>query len=126
MILGTGIDTVEIARFQKFLDEGNQALLQRLFSEAELDYCRPKKQAASCLAARFSAKEAFVKSMGTGLRDGMCWTEIEVVNDPLGKPSLKISGYTRQLLSERGDTTVHLSLSHDGGHAVALVILEAL
>jgi holo-[acyl-carrier protein] synthase len=126
MILGTGIDTVEIIRFQKFLDDDNQPLLKRLFSEAEKNHCYPKKQAASCLAARFAAKEAFVKAMGTGLRDGMCWTEIEVVNDPLGKPSLRFSGYTQQLLAERGTTTVHLSLSHDGGHAVALVILEAL
>jgi holo-[acyl-carrier protein] synthase len=126
MILGTGIDTVEIIRFQRFLDEGNQPLLNRLFSAAEQNYCRPKKQAATCLAARFAAKEAFVKAMGTGLRDGMCWTEMEVVNDPLGKPGLTFSGYTQQLLTERGTTTVHLSLSHDGGHAVALVVLEAL
>jgi len=125
MILGTGIDTVEIARFQKFLDEGNQPLLNRLFSVAEQGYCRPKKQAASCLAARFAAKEAFVKAMGTGLRDGMCWTQIEVVKDQLGKPSLKLSERTYQLFSEQGATTVHLSLSHDGGHAVAVVVLEA-
>lgn len=126
MILGIGIDTVEIARFQKFLDEDNQPLLKRLFSVAEQNHCHKKKQDASCLAARFAAKEAFVKAMGTGLRDGMCWTEIEVMNDQLGKPYLKISGCTQQLLSKRGATTVHLSLSHDGGHAVAFVVLEAL
>ena len=125
MILGTGIDTVEIARFQKFLDDGNQALLNRLFAPAEQAYCLPKKQAASCLAARFAAKEAFVKAMGTGLRDGMCWTEIEVVNDQLGKPLLRLSGRTCELFSEHGSATAHLSLSHDGGHAVALVVLEA-
>jgi holo-[acyl-carrier protein] synthase len=125
MILGTGIDTVEIARFQRFLDDGNQALLNRLFAPAEQEYCLPKKQAASCLAARFAAKEAFVKAMGTGLRDGMCWTEISVTNDALGKPSLHLSGRTQQLFSERGSATAHLSLSHDGGHAVALVVLEA-
>jgi len=126
MILGTGIDTVEIARFQKFLDEDNQPLLNRLFSAAEQDYCRPKKQAASCLAARFAAKEAFVKALGTGLRDGMCWTQIEVVKDQLGKPSLKLSKRTHQLFSEHGAPSVHLSLSHDGGHAVAVVVLEVV
>lgn len=125
MILGTGIDTVEIARFQKFLDEDNQPLLNRLLTATELAYCCPKKQSASCLAARFAAKEAFVKAMGTGLRDGMSWTEMEVVNDQLGKPSLRFSGRTQQLLAKHGTAKVHLSLSHDGGHAVAVVILEA-
>lgn len=126
MILGIGIDTVEISRFQRFLDEDNQALLNRLFAPAEQEYCRTKKQSASCLAARFAAKEAFVKAMGTGLRDGMCWTEIEVSNDQLGKPFLKLSGHTLKLFSKRGDATTHLSLSHDGGHAVAQVVLESL
>ena len=125
MILGIGIDTVEIGRFQRFLDEDNQALLDRLFAPAEQEYCHPRKQAASCLAARFAAKEAFVKAMGTGLRDGICWTEIEVCNDQLGKPLLKLSGRALQLFSEQGASAAHLSLSHDGGHAVAQVILEA-
>lgn len=125
MILGIGIDTVEISRFQRFLDENNQALLNRLFAPAEQEYCRPRKQAASCLAARFAAKEAFVKALGTGLRDGICWTEIAVCNDQLGKPFLKLSGRALQLFSEQGATAAHLSLSHDGGHAVAQVILEA-
>ena len=125
MILGIGIDTVEIGRFQRFLDEDNQALLDRLFAPAEQEYCHPRKQAASCLAARFAAKEAFVKAMGTGLRDGICWTEIEVCNDQLGKPLLKLSGRALQLFSEQGASAAHLSLSHDGGHAIAQVILEA-
>lgn len=125
MILGIGIDTVEIARFQRFLDDGNQPLLDRLLSKDEQRHCLGKKQAASCLAARFAAKEAFVKALGTGLRDGLSWTEIEVVNDQLGKPSLKLSGQTEQLFSERGHLLSHLSLSHDGGHAVAVVVLEA-
>lgn len=125
MILGVGVDTVEIARIQRFLDEGNQPLLNRLFSQSEQQYCIPKKQAAACLAARFAAKEAFVKAWGTGLRDGLSWTEMEVTNDELGKPSLKLSGHTQQLVSERGSATIHLSLSHDGGNAVALVVLEA-
>lgn len=125
MILGIGIDTVEIGRFQRFLDDDNQALLDRLFAPAEQEYCRPRKQAASCLAARFAAKEAFVKAMGTGLRDGICWTEIEVCNDQLGKPLLKLSGRALQLFSEQGASAAHLSLSHDGGHAIAQVILEA-
>ncbi len=125
MILGTGIDTVEIARFQRFIDEGNQALLNRLFAVAELECCVSKKQAASCLAGRFAAKEAFVKALGTGLRDGLNWIEIEVVNDLLGKPSIKLSGVTERIFLNRGSAAIHLSISHDGANAVAIVILEA-
>jgi len=124
MIIGTGIDTVEVARFQRFLDQGNQRLLDRLFSPQEQDYCRAKKQAAACYAARFAAKEAFLKALGTGLRDGISWIEIEVVNDPLGKPELNLTGSAQQQLEQRGGNRTNLSLSHDGGQAVAIVILE--
>lgn len=126
MILGIGVDTVEIARIQRFLDEGNQPLLDRLFTPAEQEYCRPKKQAAACLAARFAAKEALVKALGTGLRDGLSWTEMEVRNNDLGKPELHLTGRSRQILEQRGSMISHLSLSHDGAHAVAMVVLEAL
>lgn len=124
MIIGTGIDTVAVARFQRFLDEGNQRLLERLFSQREQDYCRPKKQAAACYAARFAAKEAFLKALGCGLRHGISWIEIEVVNDPLGKPELCLTGAARERLTDQGGNRTHLSLSHDGGQAVAIVILE--
>lgn len=125
MILGIGVDTVEIARIQRFLDQGNQPLLDRLFSTHEQQYCLARKQSAACLAARFAAKEAFVKALGTGLRDGLSWVEMEVRNDRLGKPSLHLSGRTQELVAERGLLTIQLSLSHDGGHAVAFVVLEA-
>ena len=124
MIIGTGIDTVEVARFQRFLDEGNQRLLDRLFSPLEQDYCRAKKQAAVCYAARFAAKEAYLKALGTGLRDGITWTEIEISNNPLGKPELRLSGTAARFLEQQGGSRTHLSLSHDGGHAIAIVILE--
>ncbi|CAH2031445.1 holo-[acyl-carrier-protein] synthase [Trichlorobacter ammonificans] len=124
MILGIGVDTVEIARFQRFIDEGNQGLLDRLFSPAEQAYCAPRKQAAASYAARFAAKEALVKALGTGLRDGLSWTEIEVRSTAAGKPELHLSGCSRQIFEERGATVVHLSLSHDGGNAVAMVVLE--
>ncbi len=124
MTIGTGIDTVEVARFQRVLDTGNQRLLDRLFSPAEQQYCVPKKQAAACLAARFAAKEAFVKALGTGLRDGIRWLEMEVDHDPLGKPLLLLSGTAQARFAQQGCNRCHLSLSHDGGQAVALVILE--
>lgn len=124
MILGIGVDTVEIARFQRFVDEGNMALIQRLFTAAEQEYCSPRKQAAASYAARFAAKEALVKALGTGLREGLSWTEIEVRSTMLGKPELHLTGRSRQIFEEYGARVSHLSLSHDGANAIAMVVLE--
>jgi holo-[acyl-carrier protein] synthase len=126
MISGIGIDTVEIARFQGFLDKKNQPLLDRLFTHSEQQHCVARKQAASCLAARFAAKEALLKALGTGLRDGVSWLDIEVTNDELGKPSLMLFGKAEELLRNMRLAAPHLSLSHDGGNAVAVVVLETL
>jgi holo-[acyl-carrier protein] synthase len=125
MIYGIGIDTVEIARFRRFLDESNTALIARLFTGEERERCSVRKDAASCYAARFAAKEAFLKALGTGLRDGISWHDMEVVNDELGKPELRLSGRTREVFGEMRLSAAFLSLSHDGGHAVAMVVLEA-
>ncbi|MEI6205334.1 MAG: holo-[acyl-carrier-protein] synthase [Desulfuromonadales bacterium] len=124
MIFGIGTDIVDITRFQRFLDEENTALLERLFSEDERTTCAKRKGAASCLAARFAAKEAFVKALGTGLRDGISWRDMEVSNDALGKPELRLSGKAAELYKVNKLRFIHLSLSHDGGNAMAMVVLE--
>jgi len=125
MIFGIGNDIAVVERFQRFLDDGNTAILKRLFSEAEQLTCEKRKSAASCYAARFAAKEAFLKALGTGLRNGITWHDMEIVNNDMGKPSLLLSGKAAEIFKSRGLTASHLSLSHDGGHAVAIVILEA-
>ncbi|MFH1029335.1 MAG: holo-[acyl-carrier-protein] synthase [Pseudomonadota bacterium] len=124
MIAGIGTDIVVFERFQRFIDEGNSALLQRLFTERERAVCEAKKGSAACYAARFAAKEAFLKALGLGLRDGLSWQDMEVVNDDLGKPELLLSGKALELFSAKRMSTVFLSLSHDGGYAVAMVVLE--
>jgi holo-[acyl-carrier protein] synthase len=124
MITGTGIDIVDIGRFERFVSEGNVALFSRLFTSAEIDYCSARKRSAQHFALRFAAKEALLKALGTGLRDGLSWQDIEVVNDQLGKPDLKLYGRAAQLAAERGVTGCFLSLSHDGNCAIASVILE--
>lgn len=126
MIYGIGTDIAATDRFQRFLDQDNQALLDRIFTAAELATCRSRKDSASCLAARFAAKEAFLKALGIGLRDGITWHDMEVVNDALGKPELHLSGKAGQQFRSRNLNRTLLSLSHDGGHAVAMVVLEAL
>jgi len=124
LIYGTGVDIVEIARFQKFLQQGNDSLFQRIFTPWEIEYCSGKKQSAQHYALRFAAKESFLKALGTGLRDGLCWKDMEVVNDALGKPELKLYRRAEELFHQAGLTSCLLSLSHDAGCAVAMVILE--
>jgi holo-[acyl-carrier protein] synthase len=125
LIIGTGIDIAEIARFERFVKEDNQTLFRRLFTQPELDYCFARKLAAQHLALRFAAKEAFLKALGTGLRDGINWLDIEICNDEAGKPHLIVSGKAAAQLAITGAETSHLSLSDDGGFAIAMVILEA-
>lgn len=125
MIYGIGTDIVAIERFQRFMDSGNSAIIERLFTPAERSRCESRKDAASCLAARFAAKEAFLKALGTGLSDGISWQDIEVTNNDQGKPDLVISGKAAELFRNRELTGIHLSLSHDGGKAIAMVILES-
>jgi len=124
MIVGTGIDIVDITRFERFVAEKNVTLFRRIFTAAEIDYCSARKRSAQHFALRFAAKEALLKAFGTGLRDGLSWQDMEVVNDRLGKPELKLSGRAAQIAAERGVTGCFLSLSHDGNSAVASVILE--
>jgi holo-[acyl-carrier protein] synthase len=124
LIVGTGIDIAEIARFERFVAENNLALLQRLFTPGETAYCRARRLAAQHFALRFAAKEAFLKALGTGLRDGINWLDIEVVNDELGKPLLELSGKAAEYFVAAGGVKCHLSMSHDAGCAVAMVVLE--
>lgn len=123
-IIGTGTDLARIERFRKFLEPGNK-VLERIFSVDERQYALQKKDPAPHFAARFAAKEAFVKALGTGLRDGLSWQQVVVVRDSLGCPSLQLSGRAADMLAERDVIATHLSYSHDGNYAVATVILES-
>jgi len=124
MIYGTGVDIVEISRFARFVQENNDALIRRLFTSGEIDYCAARKKSAQHYAIRFAAKEAFLKALGTGLRDGMSWQEMDVVNDEHGKPGIRLSGRVAEVFREKGLARSFLSLSHDANMAVAFVVLE--
>ena len=126
MISGIGTDIVAIERFQRFVDQNNIALLQRLFTERERTLCSARKNSASCYAARFAAKEAFLKALGTGLRDGISWQDLEITRNDLGKPGLLLTGRAREIFATQGLGSAFLSLSHDGGNAIAMVVLEKL
>ncbi|MCD4828083.1 MAG: holo-ACP synthase [Candidatus Cloacimonetes bacterium] len=122
-ILGAGIDIIEVARVQKQV-EGTAGFCQRVFSPVEIAYCESKRHAAQHYAARFAAKEAFFKALGTGWRDGMEWREVSVENNELGRPSLVLSGKAKEVAAAAGATRLHVSLSHLKEMACATVIIE--
>lgn len=126
MISGIGTDIVAIERFQRFVDENNNALLQRLFTDRERTLCSARKNSASCYAARFAAKEAFLKALGIGLRDGISWQDMEITLDEMGKPALLLTGRAGEIYVQQGLKSSFLSLSHDGGNAIAMVVLETI
>jgi len=123
-VIGLGTDLARSSRFRRLLDAGKNGVIDRLFSLEERGYCLRQKDPSPHLAARFAAKEAFLKALGLGLRDGLSWQDMEVVRGPLGQPLLKFKGRAAQLIAERKVAAVHLSYSHDGDYAVATVILE--
>lgn len=124
MIFGIGVDIVDVSRFERFLAEGKDAIFQRLFTPGENEYCRGRKKSAQHYAIRFAAKEAFFKAIGLGLRDGMSWHDVEVINDDLGKPDLELGGRSKVIFSELELKNSFVSLSHDGTYGVAMVVLE--
>ena len=124
MIVSIGVDIIEVYRIRETL-ERTPRFTERVFTPAEKAYCDSKGAAAAqSYAARFAAKEAFLKALRTGWRGKITWHDMEVVNDDQGAPSLKISGEVERLLREMNVTNFHLSMSHTTDHATATVILE--
>jgi holo-[acyl-carrier protein] synthase len=124
MILGTGIDIVNIERIEGMMARWGEVFLGRVFTEREIIRCRERKRASECFAVRFAAKEAFLKAMGWGYRNGVRWTDIETENDPMGKPSLCFHGKAEAVCKRLGIRKALLTLSHDRPCAIAHVILE--
>lgn len=116
MIFGIGVDVVDINRFQSSISN-TPKLLERIFTLSERDLN------SASLAARFAAKEALMKALGQA--DGLSFQEVSVVKDSKGKPGFEITGESKKTIASRGITDLHLSLSHDGGMAIAYVIAEA-
>ncbi|UBM62315.1 holo-ACP synthase [Candidatus Sulfidibacterium hydrothermale] len=124
MIFGTGTDIIETDRIQKAIEK-TPGFAGKIFTEAEQKYCEARKAGKyQSYAARYAAKEAFFKALGTGYRDGMRFREIEIINDPLGKPEIRVHGKVKTFVSEQKIIRTHLSLSHLREMAVAFVILE--
>lgn len=125
MIIGIGTDIARVARFERAIERHGERFVTRLLGEGERSDFHGRGGTANYLAKRFAAKEAFVKALGTGLRHGMRWTEIQVVNDALGRPALRLSGRAEELATASGVGALHVSLSDEAEFAVAFVVLEA-
>jgi holo-[acyl-carrier protein] synthase len=124
MIVGLGLDVVETARIARMLAEHGHRFRERVFTAAELEECRERHDEAQALAARFAAKEACLKALGTGWRRGSGLRDVEVVRADGGAPTIRLAGGAATRASERGVRTVHVSLTHERGLAAAAVILE--
>src|SRR6266481_4700419 len=124
MIVGTGVDITEVPRIKAALERFGDRFLARVFTPDEVHYCLGKANAAERLAARFAAKEAGMKAIGTGLRHGITWHDVEVLRLPGQRPVLKFSGKAAEFAARLGCKRAHLSISHTAEQAIAHVILE--
>jgi len=125
MIVGTGVDLVETSRIRDVLERHGKHFVRRLYTPQEIAYCEKFKNQAERYAARFAAKEAAFKALGTGWREGVRWLDVEVTHLPSGKPQLALSGRARELAAQLGVARAELSISHADHYAVAQVIFES-
>jgi len=125
MVLGLGTDLIEISRIEESIAQFGERFLQRIFTPGEIAYCQQKKKtSAESFAARFAAKEAGAKALGTGISRGVSWKEIEVRRLPGERPTLHLSGRAAERAASMGVRNLSLSLSHGRDLAIAVVVAE--
>lgn len=124
MIVGTGIDIAEVPRIAASIARFGERFLHRIFTEGEIRYCDSKANRVERYAARFAAKEAAMKAIGTGWNHGVTWRDVEVSRMPGGRPTLTFHGKAAEFAARLGAKHVALSLTHTAEHAIAQVILE--
>lgn len=124
MIYGTGVDIIECARIQKVM-ERDLGFKDKIFTPGEIEYCETKnRNKYQHYAARFSAKEALMKAIGTGWRFGIRFADIEVIHDELGQPHIRLHGKAKEFSEQEGFSKIHVSLSHVKELTTAIVIIE--
>jgi holo-[acyl-carrier protein] synthase len=125
MILGTGIDIIEVARIAASFEKFGERFVNRILLPDEIAYCLSHKRPAPFLAVRFAAKEAVSKAFGTGIGAALGWQDIEIRRKESGEPFVVLHGKGRELFAARGAQRLHVSLSHTEHYAAATAILEA-
>jgi holo-[acyl-carrier protein] synthase len=124
MILGTGVDICEVPRIEAAIARHGRRFLERVYTEREIAYAESKANRYERYAARFAAKEAGMKALGTGWRGGIAWRDFEVANLPSGRPTLRFHGKAAEIAAKLGVAQVALSITHTKDQALAMVILE--
>ena len=124
MIIGIGVDIVEIERFQKVIERLKDRFLLRVFTPGERNFCESHRDSIPHFAARFAAKEAVFKALGTGWAKGVTWLDVEILRERQDPPKIVLSGEALKLSEQKGVHNIHLSLSHTEHSAIAMVILE--
>ena len=124
MILGTGIDLAEVPRIREAIERYGGKFIDRIYTQREIQYVERKANRFERYAARFAAKEAGMKALGTGWRRGVRWHDFEVTNLPSGRPTLALHGVARRIADDAGVRSIHLSLTHTVENGMAFVIFE--
>jgi holo-[acyl-carrier protein] synthase len=123
MIIGTGIDIVQNKRIENLINKYGNHFLKKIYTETEIEYCHSKKRFVSSFAARFAAKEAVLKALGTGMRNNS-WQEIEVVNNELGKPEILLNKKAAKRAEKLKVSSIFISISHEKEYSIAQIIME--
>jgi holo-[acyl-carrier protein] synthase len=125
MIVGTGVDLAEVPRIRASIERFGAKFIDRIYTPAEIAYVERKANKYERYAARFAAKEATMKALGTGWRRGVRWVDIEVANLPGGRPTLRLHGRTKEIADEQGVRHIAISVTHTSGFAMVQVIFES-
>ncbi len=124
MIIGIGTDIIEVERIEKMVARG-RPYLEAIFSKQEIEYCETKARKSEHYAARYAAKEATLKALGVGQRNGFAFSDVEVINDELGRPKIFPHGKVKDLFDSHQISQTSISLSHSKENAIAVIILES-
>ena len=125
-VLGIGTDIVECLRIAQMIDRHGELFISRVYTTQEIQYCQSRKQATQHFAGRWAAKEAVLKALGTGWRRGISWRDIEIRNDPGGKPTVALRGGAREVVEKLGIGQMLISISHCRSHATAYALALGL
>jgi holo-[acyl-carrier protein] synthase len=119
MKIAQGIDLVDFPRIEQMVERHGQRFIDRVFTEAEQKYANSKRDRMEKLAGRFAAKEAILKLLGTGWRGKIAWTDIEIINNEMGQPQVKLSGQVKEIADSLGITDISVSITHTANFAIA-------
>jgi holo-[acyl-carrier protein] synthase len=123
-IIGIGTDIIECLRIAQMIERHGELFINRVYTPHEIQYCKSRKQATQHFAGRWAAKEAVLKAIGTGWRRGICWRDIEIRNEPGGRPVVAMCGGARDVVEQLGITEMLVSISHCRSHATAYALAQ--